>query len=84
MDPEKGEAVAKSVGSDVTHLALTRAAAQQARNLPPGLAQQIFSAKPGAIITAGAPLTCKRNRGGNPPLPCRRGPGEGLSAAARG
>lgn len=48
------EAVARSVGSEVTHIALTRSQAQQSRNLSPQQAQQIFAAKPGDVITAGA------------------------------
>ena len=53
---ESLEAVAQSVGSNVTHLSLTRAMAQQSRNLPPGLAQQIFSGKPGDILVTGGGL----------------------------
>jgi peptidyl-prolyl cis-trans isomerase D len=53
---ESLEAVAQSAGSNVTHLSLTRAMAQQSRNLPPGLAAQIFSAKPGDILVTGGGL----------------------------
>jgi peptidyl-prolyl cis-trans isomerase D len=53
---ESLESVAQSVGSNVTHLSLTRAMAQQSRNLPPGLAAQIFSAKVGDIIMTGGGL----------------------------
>jgi peptidyl-prolyl cis-trans isomerase D len=50
------EAVAKSVGSDVTHLSLNRQMAQGSRNLPPGLAAQIFSSKAGDVIITGRGL----------------------------
>jgi len=50
------EAAAKSVGSDVTHIKLNRNAALQSRNLPPTIASQIFSAKPGDLIISGAVL----------------------------
>jgi peptidyl-prolyl cis-trans isomerase D len=56
---KKGEtldAVAKSVGSDVTHLSMNRNMAQQSRNLPPGLANQIFSGKVGDVILTGRGL----------------------------
>lgn len=56
---KKGEsldAVAKSVGSDITHLSLNRNMAQQSRNLPPGLANQIFSGKVGDVIITGRGL----------------------------
>jgi peptidyl-prolyl cis-trans isomerase D len=54
---KKGEtldAVAKSVGSEVTHLAMTRTQAQQSRSLRPEQVAQIFAAKPGEVITTGA------------------------------
>ena len=47
---ESFEAVAQSVGSTITHPSLNRNAAQQNRSMPPGLAAQIFSAKPGDVI----------------------------------
>jgi peptidyl-prolyl cis-trans isomerase D len=50
------EAVAQSVGSQVTHLSLNREKAQQSRNLPPGLAAQIFSSKAGDILITGGGL----------------------------
>jgi peptidyl-prolyl cis-trans isomerase D len=53
---ESLEAVAKSVGSDVTHLTLNREIAQGNRNLPAGLAAQIFSSKPGDLIVTGRGL----------------------------
>ena len=54
---KKGEtidAVAKSVGSEVTHLSITRTQAQQSRNLQPQQVSQIFNAKTGDVITTGA------------------------------
>jgi peptidyl-prolyl cis-trans isomerase D len=48
------EAVAQSVGSPVTHLAITRTQAQQSRNLRPEQVGQIFAAKTGEVITTGA------------------------------
>lgn len=48
------EAVAKSVGSDVSHLSITRTQAQQSRNLQPQQVSQIFNAKAGEVITTGA------------------------------
>jgi len=50
------EAVAKSVGSDITHISINRNQAQNARNLPPGLAAQIFSSKVGDVFTTGSGL----------------------------
>jgi len=53
----KGEtldAVAQSVGSAVTHLAITRTQAQQSKNLQPQQISQIFNAKAGDVITTGA------------------------------
>jgi peptidyl-prolyl cis-trans isomerase D len=53
----KGEtldAVAQSVGSAVTHLAITRTQAQQSKNLQPQQVSQIFNAKVGDVITTGA------------------------------
>jgi peptidyl-prolyl cis-trans isomerase D len=54
---KKGEtldAVAQSVGSAVTHLAITRTQAQQSKNLQPEQISQIFAAKTGDVITTGA------------------------------
>jgi peptidyl-prolyl cis-trans isomerase D len=54
---KKGEtidAVAKSVGSEVTHLSITRNQAQQSRNLQPQQISQIFNANTGDVITTGA------------------------------
>jgi peptidyl-prolyl cis-trans isomerase D len=48
------EAVAQSVGSSVTHMSITRAQAQQSRNLRPEQVGQIFAAKAGEVITTGA------------------------------
>lgn len=56
---KKGEsldAVAKSVGSDVTHLSINRNLAQQNRNLPPQLLQQLFEAKVGDVVITGSGL----------------------------
>jgi peptidyl-prolyl cis-trans isomerase D len=53
----KGEtidAVAKSVGSDVTKLSITRNQAQQSRNLQPAQVNAIFNSKTGDVITTGA------------------------------
>ena len=50
------EAVAMSVGSPITHVAINRQMAQQNRNLPPGLVQQIFDAKVGDVIITGGGL----------------------------
>lgn len=47
------EAVAQSVGSNVTHVSLNRSVAQQNRTLPPGLLAQIFSAKVGDVVITG-------------------------------
>ena len=54
---KKGEsldAVAQSVGSQVTHLSINRNQAQQSRNMQPQQVQQIFAAKPGDVIATGA------------------------------
>jgi len=54
---KKGEsldAVAKSIGSSVTHLSITRSQAQQSKTLQPEQMTQIFAAKPGEVITTGA------------------------------
>jgi peptidyl-prolyl cis-trans isomerase D len=54
---KKGEsldAVAKSIGSSVTHLSITRSQAQQSKRLQPEQMTQIFAAKPGEVITTGA------------------------------
>ncbi|HEY4030766.1 MAG TPA: SurA N-terminal domain-containing protein [Caulobacteraceae bacterium] len=54
---KKGEsldAVAKSVGSDVTHLSLNRQMAEQNRNVPPQLLQQILTAKTGDVVITGS------------------------------
>jgi peptidyl-prolyl cis-trans isomerase D len=48
------EAVAQSVGSQVTHLAITRTQAQQSKNLQPQQVSQIFTAKVGDVISTGA------------------------------
>ncbi|MGZ6011980.1 MAG: peptidyl-prolyl cis-trans isomerase [Caulobacteraceae bacterium] len=49
------EAVAQSVGSQVTHLSINRQIAQQQRNVPPQVMAQIFAAKVGdVVITGGA------------------------------
>ena len=56
---KKGEtldAVAASVGSQVNHVAINRQLAMQNRNLPAGLAQQIFDAKVGDVIVTGGGL----------------------------
>lgn len=50
------EAVARSVGSPVTHVSINRQLAQQNRNLPAGLVQQIFDAKVGDIVITGGGL----------------------------
>ena len=53
----KGEAledVAKSVGSEITHISLNRNLAQQNRNVPPQLLQQIFTAKAGEVVITGS------------------------------
>ncbi len=55
---KKGEsldAVAQSVGSQVSHLSINRQLAQQNRNVPPQVLAQIFQAKAGdVVITGGA------------------------------
>jgi peptidyl-prolyl cis-trans isomerase D len=48
------EAVAQSVGSQVTHLSITRAQAQQSRSMRPEQVNAIFSAKVGEVFTTGA------------------------------
>jgi peptidyl-prolyl cis-trans isomerase D len=48
------EAVAKSVGSEVTHLSINRNLAQQNRSVPPQLLQQIFTAKAGDVVITGS------------------------------
>jgi peptidyl-prolyl cis-trans isomerase D len=48
------EAVAQSIGSQVTHLSMTRQQAQQMKQMQPEQIQQIFAAKPGDVITTGA------------------------------
>jgi peptidyl-prolyl cis-trans isomerase D len=53
---ESLEAVAKSVGSEITHLSINRNAAQQQRNVPPQLLQQIFQAKAGDVVITGSGL----------------------------
>jgi peptidyl-prolyl cis-trans isomerase D len=53
---ESLEAVAKSVGSDVTHLSINRNLAEQNRNLPPQLLQQLFDAKVGDLVITGSGL----------------------------
>ena len=53
---ESLEAVAKSVGSDVAHSSMNRSQAQQNRNLPPALLQQLFQAKVGDVVIMGAGL----------------------------
>jgi peptidyl-prolyl cis-trans isomerase D len=53
---ETMEAVAKSVGSEVTHPSITREAALQNRNVPPQLLQQILTAKVGDVVIAGGGL----------------------------
>jgi peptidyl-prolyl cis-trans isomerase D len=56
---KKGEtidAVAKSVGSDITHLSMTREVAQQNRTVPPQLLQAIFTAKAGDVVITGGGL----------------------------
>jgi peptidyl-prolyl cis-trans isomerase D len=50
------EAVAKSVGSDVTHLSVNRNLVQQNRNMPQQLVQQIFAAKTGETVITGGGL----------------------------
>ena len=50
---ESLEAVAQSVGSQLAHLTINREAAQQQRNIPPQLLQQIFSAKAGDVVITG-------------------------------
>jgi peptidyl-prolyl cis-trans isomerase D len=50
------EAVAKSVGSEVTHLSINRNLVQQNRNMPPQLVQQIFAAKTGDVVITGGGL----------------------------
>jgi peptidyl-prolyl cis-trans isomerase D len=50
---ESLEAVAKSVGSDVSHVSINRNAAQQNRTLPPGLLAKIFDAKVGDVVITG-------------------------------
>jgi peptidyl-prolyl cis-trans isomerase D len=47
------EAVAMSVGSEVTHLSITRQQAQQNRTVPPQVMTQIFAAKTGDVVIAG-------------------------------
>jgi peptidyl-prolyl cis-trans isomerase D len=54
---KKGEtldAVAQSIGSQVTHLSMTRQQAQQMKQMQPEQIQEIFAAKPGDVITTGA------------------------------
>ena len=51
---ESLEAVAKSVGSEVTHLSINRNLAQQNRSVPPQLLQQIFTAKAGDVVITGS------------------------------
>jgi peptidyl-prolyl cis-trans isomerase D len=52
---ESLEAVAQSVGSQVSHLSINRNLAQQQRNVQPQVLQQIFQAKAGdVVITGGA------------------------------
>jgi peptidyl-prolyl cis-trans isomerase D len=52
---ESLEAVAQSVGSQVSHLSINRQQAQQSRNVPPQVLTQIFQAKAGdVVITGGA------------------------------
>lgn len=51
---ESLEAVAASVGSQVTHLSVNRNAAQQNRNVPPQLMQKLFSAKVGEVVITGS------------------------------
>ncbi|MGZ3277163.1 MAG: hypothetical protein ACXWKT_03540 [Caulobacteraceae bacterium] len=51
---ESLEAVAKSVGSEVTHISINRNVAQQNRNVPPQLLQQIFTAKAGDVVITGS------------------------------
>jgi peptidyl-prolyl cis-trans isomerase D len=53
---ETMEAVAKSVGSDLTHPSITREGAMQMRNLPPQLLQQLLTAKVGDVVIAGGGL----------------------------
>src|SRR6185437_14807871 len=53
---ESLEAVAQSVGSQVTHLSVNREAAQQQRNVPPQLLQKIFEAKTGEVVITGSGL----------------------------
>jgi peptidyl-prolyl cis-trans isomerase D len=52
---ESMEDVAKSVGSQISHLSINRQIAQQQRNVPPQILTQIFQAKAGdVVITGGA------------------------------
>jgi peptidyl-prolyl cis-trans isomerase D len=56
---KKGEtldAVAASIGSKVVKLSITRAQAQQNKSLSPEQINQIFQARPGELVTAGAVL----------------------------
>jgi peptidyl-prolyl cis-trans isomerase D len=50
---ESLEAVAQSVGSQVTHLSINRQIAQQQRNVPPQVMTQIFAAKAGEVVITG-------------------------------
>lgn len=51
---ESLDAVAKSVGSQVTHLSINRNLAQQNRSVPPQLLQKIFTAKVGEVVITGS------------------------------
>jgi peptidyl-prolyl cis-trans isomerase D len=53
---ESMEDIAKSVGSQVSHLAINREVAQQNRNVPPQVLTQIFQAKAGDVVIAGGAL----------------------------
>jgi peptidyl-prolyl cis-trans isomerase D len=51
---ESLEAVAKSVGSDITHLSINRQMAEQNRSVPPQLLAQLFAAKAGDVVITGS------------------------------
>jgi peptidyl-prolyl cis-trans isomerase D len=51
---ESLEAVAQSVGSQVSHVSINRQAAQQNRSVPPQLLAKIFEAKAGDVVITGS------------------------------
>ena len=72
---ESLEAVATSVGSQVSHLSINRQQAQQSRNVPPQVLTQIFAAKAGEVVITGGAVA---------KVDAVRSPPAGLVATAMG